>query len=77
MDDAPAVLMGHAAGEIPPVSQNSAGRLDWSGRRESNPQPTAWKITRSLKIKNICAEGAESWPYKPLSGVNPKSETGS
>src|SRR5271163_2954284 len=25
----------------------------WSGRRESNSQPTAWKITCSLKINNI------------------------
>ena len=39
----------------------------WSGRRKSNPQPTAWKITCTLKINNICAQGAESWPSKPLS----------
>ena len=39
----------------------------WSGRRGSNPRPTAWKFTRVLKIKNICADGAEFWLFKPLS----------
>jgi hypothetical protein len=26
----------------------------WSRKRESNPQPAAWKIAHGLKIENIC-----------------------
>jgi len=29
-------------------------RKTWSGRRGSNPQPTAWKIVAQLKTKDNC-----------------------